>query len=198
SSRRRHTSFSRDWSSDVCSSDLPLLRTFAGSLALFGSIFITSTAYAGITYTLRQSHAVPGETVNIQAVLFNDTENAIDWTSPKNLVLQWRNERGHTIRSMAYLEGAPANINVPVNNFVKLSWSAVVPTEAQGLQAVNIEGEPILLALDTSPRENSLIAGTPAAVPVIDAGAANNGSPVDPPLPDNVVTATGAAVEQGP
>src|SRR5690606_41122614 len=24
SSRRRHTSFSRDWSSDVCSSDLPL------------------------------------------------------------------------------------------------------------------------------------------------------------------------------
>src|SRR5690606_510463 len=26
SSRRRHTSFSRDWSSDVCSSDLALLR----------------------------------------------------------------------------------------------------------------------------------------------------------------------------
>src|SRR5690606_40073903 len=26
SSRRRHTSFSRDWSSDVCSSDLELLK----------------------------------------------------------------------------------------------------------------------------------------------------------------------------
>src|SRR5690606_39737115 len=26
SSRRRHTRFSRDWSSDVCSSDLPALR----------------------------------------------------------------------------------------------------------------------------------------------------------------------------
>src|SRR5690606_18710230 len=30
SSRRRHTSFSRDWSSDVCSSDLTALRIFYG------------------------------------------------------------------------------------------------------------------------------------------------------------------------
>src|SRR5690606_39949555 len=30
SSRRRHTSFSRDWSSDVCSSDLSLLRNSNG------------------------------------------------------------------------------------------------------------------------------------------------------------------------
>src|SRR5690606_40800809 len=30
SSRRRHTSFSRDWSSDVCSSDLILLRVDVG------------------------------------------------------------------------------------------------------------------------------------------------------------------------
>src|SRR5690606_40306371 len=29
SSRRRHTSFSRDWSSDVCSSDLPATRRTA-------------------------------------------------------------------------------------------------------------------------------------------------------------------------
>src|SRR5690606_39525606 len=30
-SRRRHTRFSRDWSSDVCSSDLPSVRTSPGS-----------------------------------------------------------------------------------------------------------------------------------------------------------------------
>src|SRR5690606_39453867 len=30
-SRRRHTRFSRDWSSDVCSSDLPVLARFAAS-----------------------------------------------------------------------------------------------------------------------------------------------------------------------
>src|SRR5690606_40813412 len=33
SSRRRHTRFSRDWSSDVCSSDLPVQMTQARQLA---------------------------------------------------------------------------------------------------------------------------------------------------------------------
>src|SRR5690606_40964509 len=32
SSRRRHTRFSRDWSSDVCSSDLEALRILAGDV----------------------------------------------------------------------------------------------------------------------------------------------------------------------
>src|SRR5690606_40193415 len=31
SSRRRHTRFSRDWSSDVCSSDLPFGSAYAGT-----------------------------------------------------------------------------------------------------------------------------------------------------------------------
>src|SRR5690606_39734020 len=35
SSRRRHTRFSRDWSSDVCSSDLPL-EVISGQAELFG------------------------------------------------------------------------------------------------------------------------------------------------------------------
>src|SRR5690606_40310131 len=33
SSRRRHTRFSRDWSSDVCSSDLPVAALFDASSA---------------------------------------------------------------------------------------------------------------------------------------------------------------------
>src|SRR5690606_40260692 len=32
SSRRRHTSFSRDWSSDVCSSDLTAVKEVAGAI----------------------------------------------------------------------------------------------------------------------------------------------------------------------
>src|SRR5204863_5536545 len=36
SSRRRHTRSLRDWSSDVCSSDLPLERAFAGALGIGG------------------------------------------------------------------------------------------------------------------------------------------------------------------
>src|SRR5690606_40069441 len=34
SSRRRHTRFSRDWSSDVCSSDLPIVLIFGLILAI--------------------------------------------------------------------------------------------------------------------------------------------------------------------
>src|SRR5215813_2123399 len=34
SSRRRHTRCGRDWSSDVCSSDLPLLRVPAGRVGM--------------------------------------------------------------------------------------------------------------------------------------------------------------------
>src|SRR5690606_39520568 len=37
SSRRRHTRFSRDWSSDVCSSDLGFLRICRDVLAGYGS-----------------------------------------------------------------------------------------------------------------------------------------------------------------
>src|SRR5690606_33100522 len=127
-------------------------RMLTACAALLGTLLLCATASAGISYRLQQTHAVPGETVNIQAVLFNDTDSVMSWNSPKNLVLQWRNESGQAIRSLAYLEGAPAAISIPVNNFVKLSWRAVVPTNAQGLQAVNIEGDPTLLALDTNPR----------------------------------------------
>src|SRR3989449_11524472 len=41
SSRRRHTRCSRDWSSDVCSSDLPLVPTINSAVALwaFGHLY---------------------------------------------------------------------------------------------------------------------------------------------------------------
>src|SRR5690606_15525428 len=38
SSRRRHTSFSRDWSSDVCSSDLPTVKVIGGEDANEGEL----------------------------------------------------------------------------------------------------------------------------------------------------------------
>src|SRR5690606_39325467 len=40
SSRRRHTRFSRDWSSDVCSSDLPCGRILSAGLRMMND-FIT-------------------------------------------------------------------------------------------------------------------------------------------------------------
>lgn len=166
--------------------------TIAALLALPG------VAISGITYSLQQTHAVAGETINIRAVLFNDSDTLMDWTPPQNLVLQWRGPQGQAVRTLAYLEQARTPLNVPVNNFVKLSWKAVVPTGITGLQALNIEGQPTLLALDTSPLENSSIAGTRAIGPVVDAGAAQGTGLSDPPLPANVVAATGASVSSGP
>lgn len=167
-------------------------------LFVVGGMTLNAVANAGITYKLEQSRAAPGETVHVTGVLFNDTDTALSWTTPKSLVLQWRKHDGTTVRSLAYLESQDGPVNVPVNNFIKLSWAAIVPTAVQGLHAVNIEGESTLLALDASPLSSSLIAGMPATGPVIDAGAANGDELDDPPLPANVVAATGASLTQGP
>src|SRR3712207_9034483 len=43
SSRRRHTRYWRDWSSDVCSSDLRLLRAVVGHLAVTGTLSVGDT-----------------------------------------------------------------------------------------------------------------------------------------------------------
>src|SRR3546814_19812363 len=118
-------------------------------------------------------------------------------TAPANLVIQWRDHNGQSIRSLAYLQGNQSAINIPVNNFVKLSWSAIVPTGVNGLQAVNIEGQPTLLALDASPLKRSAIAGTPATVPVIDAGAAKGSHRHDPLLPVHVMAALGPSPHNG-
>src|SRR5690606_40869227 len=56
SSRRRHTRFSRDWSSDVCSSDL--LRSDYGADGVNLGMNLGDVAGAGITGHVHQ-HAVP-------------------------------------------------------------------------------------------------------------------------------------------
>ena len=160
--------------------------------------FLSATSHAGVSYNMLETHAAAGETVNIRSVVFNDGDTALNWTAPKNLVLQWRDEQGKVIRSLAYLQSSQRSATIPVNNFVKFSWQAVVPTGVKGLQAVSIEGEPTLIALDTNPHERSLITGTPATVPVVDAGAATPDQRRDPALPASVVAAAGASASEGP
>src|SRR6266511_164286 len=45
SSRRRHTRFSRDWSSDVCSSDLELAELVSPSLFAEGRVIVLDGAH---------------------------------------------------------------------------------------------------------------------------------------------------------
>src|SRR5690606_40165571 len=58
SSRRRHTRFSRDWSSDVCSSDLrsaeiPLMDKLLGFILLLGIIFVFLVLAKKLVNTIR-------------------------------------------------------------------------------------------------------------------------------------------------
>jgi outer membrane phospholipase A len=177
---------------------IPPTQLRALFIAALAFLLHAAPALAGLSYSLDQTHAAAGEMIKVKAVVFNNTDNTLNWKAPQNLVLQWRNERGQVIRSLARLETGNRNVNVPVNNFVQFLWRAVVPSRATGLQAVSIEGEPALLALDTTPLAKSPIADTPANVPVIDAGAAKTPHGADPRLPDNVVAATGASITQGP
>jgi len=149
-------------------------------LALAMFVAWSNPAHAGITYSLDRNHATSGETVLVRAVVFNDTPNALDWTAPDTIVLQWRNERGEAIRSIAYLHSGTPQASIPVNNFARFEWRTVVPQAAAGLQAVNVEGDNTLLALDTSPTEQGKIVAARADGPVIDAskGDALHGDPV--------------------
>jgi len=177
------------------------LRKFTVARSAIAAIAVCtvlpSAALAGVTYSLDRNHASAGETVHVQALVFNDTPNMMDWTAPETIVLQWRGERGRTVRSIAYRVGGAPAASIPVNNFARFQWRAVVPREAVGLQAVNVEGDPMLLALDTSPTEEGLIAAAPADGPVIDAGKGEAFAP-DPVAPATAVAEAGASYEGGP
>ena len=174
------------------------LRTLFPAALVAVLLACAAGAQAGVTYRLDRAQAAPGETVQIQAVFFNDGDTVANWNAPAQLVLQWRDAAGHAVRSLGYLDGAEGQLSVPVNNFARVAWRAIVPPGLQGLQAVGIEGEPVLMALDASVREAGAVAGTPADVPVIDAGRPGGPPGTGLPLPDTAVAAAGASPDSGP
>lgn len=163
------------------------LRTLAAALALG----LAGTATAGVSYRLDRPSAAPGDTVTIEAVYFNEGNARATWEAPPELVLQWRGQDGQIVRSLAKLQGGKASYSVPVNNFARMAWTAVVPTTARGLQAIAIEGQPAMMALDATGRDSGTLASTPAPVPVVDPRTGQ-------PVPPAVVAAAGASPEGGP
>lgn len=155
------------------------------------------SAWAGVSYSLDRNHASAGETVHVNALVFNDTPNVLDWTAPDTIILQWRSERGRPLRSIAYRSTGTPAASIPVNNFARFQWRAVVPQEAVGLQAVNVEGDATLLALDTSPTAQAQVVAAPADGPVLDAG---KGDPLygDPVASEDAVARAGATHGGGP
>lgn len=126
-------------------------------------------ADAAVTFRLDRLQAGPGETVKVEAMLFNDGNGTLSYVAPRELVLQWRSADGAIVRSRARLERDVATIELPVGRFSRVTWTATVPQQVKGLQAVNIEGEPVLMALDATTAERGTIASTPAVTPIIDA-----------------------------
>jgi outer membrane phospholipase A len=162
-------------------------RTLVAALALG----LAGTATAGVSYRLDRPSAAPGDTVTIEAVYFNEGNARATWEAPPELVLQWRGQDGQIVRSLAKLQGGKASYSVPVNNFARMAWSAEVPASARGLQAISIEGQPAMMALDATGRYSGTLASTPAPVPVVDPRTGQ-------PVPPAVVTAAGASPEGGP
>ncbi len=156
---------------------------------------VLNTAQEGISYQLRQVQASSGETVDIDAIVYNDTGSLMNWTAPQNLVLQWRDNNGNVIRSLAELVSPRPRASIPINNFTAYSWRAVVPNGLTGLQAVNIEGERVMLALDTNPEGQSPITSQPANAAVVNAGAGHDPRVIDPALPYAQAVAAGAQRE---
>lgn len=122
---------------------------------------------------------------------FNEGNARATWEAPPELVLQWRGQDGQIVRSLAKLQGGKASYSVPVNNFARMAWSAEVPASARGLQAISIEGQPAMMALDATGRDSGTLASTPAPVPVVDPRTGQ-------PVPPAVVTEAGASPEGGP
>lgn len=165
----------------------PTTRLAAAILALSAA----GSAAAGVSYRLDRPSAAPGETVTIEAVFFNEGGSRVDWQAPPELVLQWRSPNGQIVRSLAKLKSGRDNYSVPVNNFARMSWTAEVPATARGLQAVSIEGQPSMMALDATGRDSGTLASTPAQTPVVDPRSGQ-------PIPPAAVAAAGASPEAGP
>lgn len=148
---------------------LPSVSALSGRAALALSLCaLSAAAQATLSYTLDRAQAPAGATVEVQGLYINDTPNEENWTVPGQLVLQWRSPDGQVRRTLAHLQGEAATYTIPVNNFVKARWRVVVPDGVQGLQSVSVEGEPVMMALDTG--GDVPVASLPAAAPVTDAG----------------------------
>src|SRR5690606_40606271 len=73
SSRRRHTRFSRDWSSDVCSSDLELMNEKGGGAERLNQLFIADGKNRNPVDRLRSGDI--GCTLKLKNTLTNHTLN---------------------------------------------------------------------------------------------------------------------------
>jgi len=143
-----------------------------------------SAAQAGVSFQMTQNRAEPGQAIQIQSILFNDTDNALHDKVPPRLTLEWLGRDGKRLTSTAYREAGNGRVNLPVNNFMQFTWHTVVPTGATGLQAVSVKDQQAgMMALEVgdTPTQNpggtAVSPSAPAAMPVEATTGSATGSP---------------------
>src|SRR5690606_40067092 len=120
SSRRRHTSFSRDWSSDVCSSDLPEAPAALEDAALEAdaavpeqvSAPVTSASGFADTLQVAASHAGPVLGVASGTIFGGFDENQdIDADIREVFLEEFEEERANLARLLPLWRMAPADLD---------------------------------------------------------------------------------------
>src|SRR5205814_8032663 len=99
-SRRRHTRCLSDWSSDVCSSDLPLMLKNGGGAIVNNSSVAGHTGLAGASIYMASKHAVEGLTKSValefakQGIRVNTVAPGVIRSEERRVGKEWRARSG--------------------------------------------------------------------------------------------------------
>lgn len=137
-------------------------------LTLAAGLLPMAGAQAGIVYRLDSTQALPGASVDLRAVLYNDTGNRLTTPTALELRGQWVDTNGHAVPAHFELRTSPDRIDLPANTFAQMIWSGQVPAGAHGLLSLQLDGvSDTLLALQVGAPAASAVTGPPtiAATP---------------------------------
>lgn len=160
-----------------------------------GCLCLTAgAAHAGLSYRLTSPQANPGDPVELEGLLTNDTGAALSSPVARELTGQWVDARGRTTPAHFQLRTSPDAIDLPANTFTRMAWSGRVPSGAHGLLTLRLDGvADTLLALrvDSGDRPG-MLAAADAAPDAYAAGPASV-APAGTPLAAAPATAAPAA-----
>lgn len=172
-----------------------LLRALAVRGLATLALLLAGVAPAGaaMMYALSATAAPAGSTLQLQGALQNETPDTLNWRPPKALAVVWIDAEGRRTPAIAALESTPERIDLPVNNFSRLSWQVPVPKHASGLMALEVDGATTLLALQveagTGPGTTGSATGSNSH------GALNHDAGVQPAASDRQTTPPAAGNE---
>lgn len=156
---------------------MPCLRhtglRHAFTLAIGCLCLVAGAAHAGLSYRLTSPQANPGDPIELEGLLTNDTGAALSSPVARELTGQWVDAQGRMTPAHFQLRTSPDAIDLPANTFTRMAWSGRVPAGAHGLLTLRLDGvADTLLALrvDMADPQGSRVAsdaasGTGAAGP---------------------------------